>query len=176
MVLGQPAGYIKLWSSLAKPWRRLWGELSYLGPQDYLPPNPKRTGPTISPGWDTSSWNPDATTADQDYTNAQAASDAGPTPVVRRPYWNVDGFHLIAVGNSHEDVKETYNANGYQLIASNMDLTSYVGQTIRVKFLVHQGGFGALTGMFVDDVQLTLPCGSISPTPPPRATPIPRPR
>ena len=39
---------IKLWSSLAKPWRRLWGELPYLGPQDYLPPNPKRAGPTIS--------------------------------------------------------------------------------------------------------------------------------
>src|SRR6476469_6089223 len=84
MVLGQPVGYVKLWSSLAKPWRRLWGELSYLGPQDYLPPNPKRTGPTISPGWDTSSWNPDATTADQDNTNAQTASDAAATPVVRR--------------------------------------------------------------------------------------------
>ena len=31
-------------------------------------------------------------------------------------------------------------------------LTAYVGQTIRVKFLVHQDGFGAATGMFVDDV------------------------
>jgi hypothetical protein len=41
-----------------------------------------------------------------------------------------------------------------------VDLNSYVGQTIRVKFLVHQDGSGALTGMFVDDVQLTLPCGS----------------
>ena len=84
MVLGQPVGYIKLWSSLAKPWRRLWGELSYLGPQDYLPPNPKRAGPTIPPGWDTSGWNPDASAADEDYTNAQVASDAGATPVVRR--------------------------------------------------------------------------------------------
>jgi len=84
MVLGQPVGYIKLWSSLAKPWRRLWGELSYLGPQDYLPPKPKRAGPTISPGWDTSSWNRDASAADEDHTNAQAASDAGATPVVRR--------------------------------------------------------------------------------------------
>ena len=46
-----------------------------------------------------------------------------------------------------------------------------MGQTIRVKFLVHQDGFGVLTGMFVDDVQLTLPCGSISPKPAPRATP-----
>jgi hypothetical protein len=84
MVLGQPVGYFKLWSSLAKPWRRLWGELPYLGPKDYLPPNPKRAGPTISLGWDTSSWNRDATTADQDYGNAQAASDAGATPVVHR--------------------------------------------------------------------------------------------
>jgi hypothetical protein len=81
MVLGQPVGYIKLWSSLAKPWRRLWGKLSYLGPQDYLPPNPKRAGPIIPPGWDISCWNRDASAAAEDYTNAQAASDAGATPV-----------------------------------------------------------------------------------------------
>jgi len=60
----------------------------------------------------------------------------------------------------------------YQTVA----LTSYVGQTIRVKFLVHQDGSGLLTGMFVDDVQLTLPSGSISPTPAPGATPVPRSR
>jgi hypothetical protein len=53
-----------------------------------------------------------------------------------------------------------------------VDLASYVGQRILVNFLVHQDEFGALTGMFVDDVQLTLPCGSISPTPTP--TPAPR--
>ena len=82
MVLGQPVGYFKLWGSLAKPWRRLWGELPYLGPQDYLPPNPKRAGPTIPPGWDTGGWNRDASAAGEDYTNAQAASDAGATPVV----------------------------------------------------------------------------------------------
>ena len=46
-----------------------------------------------------------------------------------------------------------------------------MSQTIRVNLLVHHG-FGALTGMFVDDVQLTLPGGSISPTPAPRATPV----
>ena len=109
MVLGQPVGYIKLRSSLAKPWRRLWGELPYLGPQDYLPPNPKRAGPTISLGRDTSSWNRDATAAAEDYTNAQAASDAGATPVVRRQIGTPDGFHLIAIGNSYEDAKATYN-------------------------------------------------------------------
>ena len=81
MVLGQPVGYIKLWSSLAKPWRRLWGGLPYLGPQDYLPPNPKRVGPTIPPDWGTIPYTPDA--AEED-TYAQAASDAAATPVVRR--------------------------------------------------------------------------------------------
>jgi hypothetical protein len=61
-------------------------------------------------------------------------------------------------------------------VNQTVDLTPYVGQTIRVKFLVHQDGSGALTGMFVDDVQLTLPCDSISPTPAPRASPAPRSR
>jgi hypothetical protein len=56
-----------------------------------------------------------------------------------------------------------------------LELTSFVGQTILVKFLVHQDRFGALTGMFVDDVRLTLPCGSISPAPRPTGTPRPRP-
>ena len=93
MVLGQPVGYFKFWSSLAKPWRRLWGELPYLGPQDYLPPNPKRAGPTISPGWDPSCWNPDASTAGKDYTNAQPASDAGIAPVVRRHIVTLTAFN-----------------------------------------------------------------------------------
>jgi len=113
MVLGQPIGYIKLWSGLAKPWRRLWRELSYLESQDYLPPNPKRTGPTISPGWDISCWNRDASAAAEDYTNTQAASDAGATPIVRRHIGNPDGFHLIAVGSSHEDAKDTTSCDPY---------------------------------------------------------------
>jgi N-acetylneuraminic acid mutarotase len=67
------------------------------------------------------------------------------------------------------------SGNCQSWVNQTVDLTSYVGQTIRVKFLVHQDGSGALTGMFVDDVQLMLPCGSISPTPTPapRATPVP---
>ena len=80
MVLGQPVGYIKLWSSLAKPWRRLWGGLPYLGPQDYVPPNPKRVGPTIPPDWGTILYTPDAA-AEEELTNAQAASDAGTAAV-----------------------------------------------------------------------------------------------
>lgn len=39
-----------------------------------------------------------------------------------------------------------------------VDMTPYAGQTVRLKFLVHQDGFGDLTGMYVDDVQLTVPC------------------
>ena len=68
------------------------------------------------------------------------------------------------------------SGNCQSWINETVDLTAYVGQSIRVKFLVHEDGFGALTGMFVDDVQLALPCGSITPTPGPRATPVPRPR
>ena len=55
------------------------------------------------------------------------------------------------------------------------DLGPYAGQTIRVKFLVYQDGFG-ITGMYVDDVQLLQRC-SLRPasTPRPRPTPPPRP-
>src|SRR3954447_5778687 len=83
MVLGQSAGYIKLWSSLAKSWRRLWSELSYLGPQDYLPSSPKRLGPVIPRRWYRSGWNRDASAAAADYANTQAASDACATCLVR---------------------------------------------------------------------------------------------
>ena len=41
-------------------------------------------------------------------------------------------------------------------VNQTVDLTSYVGRTIRVKFLVHQDGFGALSGMFLDDVAVNL--------------------
>jgi len=69
-------------------------------------------------------------------------------------------------------------ANCQSWINQTVDLTPYAGQTIRVKFLVHQDGAGDLTVMFVDDVQLTLPCAQITPTPTPtpRTTPTPRPR
>jgi Kelch motif len=50
-----------------------------------------------------------------------------------------------------------------------VDMTPYAGQTVRLKFLVHQDGFGDLTGMYVDDVFLLIPCGT--PTPTPTATP-----
>ena len=43
------------------------------------------------------------------------------------------------------------------------------GQTVRINFLVHENGFGDLTGMYVDDVQLLGP--SATPTPTATATP-----
>jgi hypothetical protein len=49
-----------------------------------------------------------------------------------------------------------------------VDVTPYAGQTVRIKFLVHQDGSENPAGMYVDDV--TLLCG---PTPTPTPTPIP---
>jgi hypothetical protein len=68
--------------------------------------------------------------------------------------------------------------NGQTWLNTTVDMTPYAGQTVRVKFLVHQNGAGDNTGMYVDDVVLATPCGAPSPTPTPtpRATPTPRPR
>jgi hypothetical protein len=49
-------------------------------------------------------------------------------------------------------------ANTQHWLQETVDMTPYAGQTVRIKFLVHQDGFGDLTGMYVDDVQLTVPC------------------
>ncbi|MFZ3374948.1 MAG: kelch repeat-containing protein [Chthoniobacterales bacterium] len=43
-----------------------------------------------------------------------------------------------------------------------VDMTPYAGQTVRIKFLVHQDGFGDLTGMYVDDVALLEPCAPMA--------------
>ena len=48
---------------------------------------------------------------------------------------------------------------------TTVDTTPFAGQTVRIKFLVHEDNFGDLTGMFVDDVQLLVPCGTPTPTP-----------
>jgi len=67
--------------------------------------------------------------------------------------------------------------NGNAWIQQAVDMTPYAGQTVWIKFLVHQDGFGDDTAMYVDDVQLTIPCGSPTPTPTPTpsATPTPTP-
>jgi hypothetical protein len=62
--------------------------------------------------------------------------------------------------------------NGQTWLNTTVDMMPYAGQTVRVKFVVHQNGAGGLTGMYVDDVILATPCG----TPTPRVTPTPRPR
>src|SRR6266540_4120658 len=54
-----------------------------------------------------------------------------------------------------------------------VDMSAYAGQTVRIKFLVHQDGFnppGDTTGQWVDDVVLYAPCGTPTPTPTPTAT------
>jgi bacillopeptidase F (M6 metalloprotease family) len=43
-------------------------------------------------------------------------------------------------------------ANTQHWLQETVDMTPYAGQTVRLKFLVHQDGFGDLTGMYVDDV------------------------
>ena len=58
-----------------------------------------------------------------------------------------------------------------QWVNQQVDTTPYAGQTVRIKFLVHQNGNTNLTGMYVDDVQLLVPCAT--PTPSPTASPTP---
>jgi hypothetical protein len=47
------------------------------------------------------------------------------------------------------------NTGGW--VHQTFDMTPYAGQTVRIKFLVHQDGFFDDTSMYVDDVQLTSP-------------------
>ena len=56
-------------------------------------------------------------------------------------------------------------ANGQTWVQQTVDMTPYAGQTVRIKFLVHQDGFGDDTAMYVDDVSLPGGCGGASPTP-----------
>jgi len=68
--------------------------------------------------------------------------------------------------------------NGQTWLNATVDVSPYAGQTVRVKFVVHQNGAGQGTGMYVDDVVLATPCGTPTPTPTatPPHTPTPRPR
>jgi hypothetical protein len=61
-------------------------------------------------------------------------------------------------------------------VHTTVNMAPYAGQTVRIKFLVHEDGFGDLTGMYVDDVALYVPCPPRArPTPRTRPTPVPRP-
>jgi hypothetical protein len=48
-------------------------------------------------------------------------------------------------------------ANTGSWVHKTFDMAPYVGQTVRIKFLVHQDGFGNDTSMYVDDVELIWP-------------------
>ena len=76
---------------------------------------------------------------------------------------NTSGTILQTIFHQCED--------GQTWVNTMVDMAAYSGQTVRIKFLVHQDGFGDDTGMYVDDVQLLGPCGSPSPTPTATATP-----
>jgi hypothetical protein len=45
---------------------------------------------------------------------------------------------------------------------TTVNMAPYAGQTVRIKFLVHQDGFGDLTAMYVDDVALYGPCAPMA--------------
>jgi len=55
-------------------------------------------------------------------------------------------------------------ANGMVWTNQQVDMTPYAGQTVRIKFLTHQDGFGDLTAQYIDDVALFTPCGTLTPT------------
>jgi bacillopeptidase F (M6 metalloprotease family) len=99
-------------------------------------------------------------------------------------FWHWD-YTIDAFGIDYQDA---YITDGHGTIlqtifhqASNeqtwlnqeVDLAPYAGQTIRVRFLVHQEGFVDSTAMYVDDVGLFVngSCLSGSPTPTPTVTP-----
>ena len=47
------------------------------------------------------------------------------------------------------------NTTGW--VQKTFDMTPYAGQTVRIKFLVHQNGAGDDTWMYVDDISLNSP-------------------
>jgi hypothetical protein len=61
--------------------------------------------------------------------------------------------------------------NNDSWVQQNVNMASYAGQTLRINFLVHEDGFGDLTGMYVDDVSLPGTSGTPTPTPTSTATP-----
>jgi len=64
------------------------------------------------------------------------------------------------VTNTSNTILETIShtcANTGGWVHQTLDMTPYAGQTVRIKFLVHQDGFGDDTWMYVDDVQVTSP-------------------
>ena len=68
-------------------------------------------------------------------------------------------------------------SNNQCWINQQVDLSPWVGQTIRIQFLVNQDSAFDLTSMAVDDVKVLVPGPCVpTPTPTPRATATPRSR
>lgn len=61
--------------------------------------------------------------------------------------------------------------NGQTWLNTTVDMTSYAGMPVGIRFLVHQDSLGNLTGMYVDDVALYVPCATPTASPTPTATP-----
>jgi hypothetical protein len=60
--------------------------------------------------------------------------------------------------------------NNNAWVNQTVDMTPYVGQTVRIKFLTHGDAFGDLTAQYIDDVALFAPCATPTASPTPTAT------
>src|ERR1041385_5217784 len=82
-----------------------------------------------------------------------------------------DAYITDSNGNILQTIYHLCDTADYTNVTVNM--APYVGQTVRIKFLVHQDGFnppGDTTGQWIDDVALNGPCGTVTPSPTPTAT------
>jgi len=82
-----------------------------------------------------------------------------------------DAYITDSNGNILQTIYHLCDTADWTNVTVNM--TPYVGQTVRIKFLTHQDGFnppGDTTGQWIDDVALYQPCGTATPSPTPTAT------
>jgi hypothetical protein len=117
----------------------------------------------------------------------------GPVPAnATLSFWHWDCNTSFSIDFAWQDAYITDNdgnilqtiyhqaSNCQSWVNQRVDLSPWVGQTIGVKFLVHEDGFGDLTSMLVDDVGVFVPgpCATATPrpTPTPRSSPTPHPR
>ena len=69
-----------------------------------------------------------------------------------------DAYITDVSGNILSTIMHTCSTSGWTQVS--FDMSPYAGQTVRVKFLVHQDGFGDVTNMYVDDVTINGPGGA----------------
>src|SRR5437588_1581207 len=71
----------------------------------------------------------------------------------------------VAITNTSGTVLATliHTADNSQTwLSKSFDLSAFIGQTVRLRFLVHQDGFGDDTAMYVDDVCLSQPTHTLT--------------